>query len=216
MAGSTGPDIVTDGLIFSVDAANKKSYPGSGTSMTDLSGNGNTGRLFNGPTFGSGNSGFINLDGTNDMIIISNGWNTSGASECFWWRNDSSNDWNGSFFGQSTSAQKVARLVGTTTLRYYGQNSGYDYTVPTMALNTWYHAVFSDNGTNARVYLNGIESTTGQQNTQPMNINQIGRYHNGGATYDFEGDIASFRGYNRALTAAEVLQNYNATKSRFI
>lgn len=66
MATNGGPNIIQNGLVFALDAANKKSYPGSGTTWKDLSGNGNDGTLTNGPTFDSGNGGSIVLDGTND------------------------------------------------------------------------------------------------------------------------------------------------------
>lgn len=62
-----GP-IVTDGLVLCLDAANPKSYPGSGTAWMDLSGNGNNGTLTNGPTYNSGNKGSIVFDGVNDYV----------------------------------------------------------------------------------------------------------------------------------------------------
>ena len=65
MATNGGPNIIEDGLVFAVDAANKKSYPGSGTTWADLAGS-NNGTLINGPTFDSGNGGSIVFDGTND------------------------------------------------------------------------------------------------------------------------------------------------------
>ena len=68
MSLSRGPKIVTNGLVLYLDAANKKSYPGSGTTWTDLSGNNNTGTLTNGPTFDSNNGGSIVFDGTNDYV----------------------------------------------------------------------------------------------------------------------------------------------------
>ena len=68
MAFSYSPKIVTDGLVFAVDAANKKSYPGSGTTWTDLAGS-NDGTLTNGPTFDSGNGGSIVFDGSDDYIL---------------------------------------------------------------------------------------------------------------------------------------------------
>ena len=70
MAVGYNPKIVTDNLILALDAANIKSYPGSGTTWTDLSGKGNNGTLVNGPTFNSGNSGSIEFDGTNDSISL--------------------------------------------------------------------------------------------------------------------------------------------------
>lgn len=67
-----GPDIITDGLVFCLDAANSKSYPGTGTAWTDLSGNDNNGTLTNGPTFDSSNGGSIVFDGVNDQVNCGN------------------------------------------------------------------------------------------------------------------------------------------------
>lgn len=68
MAFANGPVIVKNGLIFNLDAADRNSYPGSGTTWSDISGNGNNGTLTNGPTFSSDNGGVIVLDGSNDYI----------------------------------------------------------------------------------------------------------------------------------------------------
>ncbi len=68
MAHFHSPRIITDGLVLALDAANQKSYPGSGTTWSDLSGNGNNGTLTNGPTFDSGNNGSIIFDGVDDYI----------------------------------------------------------------------------------------------------------------------------------------------------
>ena len=64
----TGPNIIKDGLVLTLDASSQRSYPGSGTTWYDLSGNGNNGTLTNGPTFDSGNGGSIVFDGTNDYV----------------------------------------------------------------------------------------------------------------------------------------------------
>lgn len=73
------PKIVTNGLVLALDAANNKSYPGSGVTWYDLSGNGNNGTLTNGPTFNVGNLGSIVFDGTNDYVSFNN----SGTSTSF-------------------------------------------------------------------------------------------------------------------------------------
>mgnify|MGYP003705723913 CR=1 FL=1 len=72
MAGKSGPDIIENGLLLYYDVANKKSYPGSGTSWYDLSGNENTITLTNGPTYNAANLGSILFDGTNDYVESSN------------------------------------------------------------------------------------------------------------------------------------------------
>ena len=68
MSLNHSPKIVTDGLVLCLDAASRKSYPGSGTTWFDRSGNGNNGTLTNGPTFSSDNGGSIVFDGTNDYV----------------------------------------------------------------------------------------------------------------------------------------------------
>jgi hypothetical protein len=65
------PRIVTDGLVLCLDAANARSYPGTGTTWTDRSANGNNGTLTNGPTFDSDNGGSIDFDGSNDRVVFS-------------------------------------------------------------------------------------------------------------------------------------------------
>ena len=70
MSVSNGPSIVTSGLVLSLDAADKNSYPGSGTTWADLSGNTNNGTLTNGPTFSSANQGSIVFDGVDDSCIL--------------------------------------------------------------------------------------------------------------------------------------------------
>ena len=81
MSYQTGPRIVTNGLVFCVDAADTNSYPGSGTTWFDLSGNGNNGTLNNGPTFNSANRGSIVFDGTNDWISVTRNSSLSPTSE---------------------------------------------------------------------------------------------------------------------------------------
>ena len=70
MSYANGPKIVTDGLVLCLDAANRKSYPLSGNTIYDLSGNGNNGTFVNGPVFNSSNGGSVVLDGTNDYIEV--------------------------------------------------------------------------------------------------------------------------------------------------
>lgn len=72
MSIQVGPDIINDGLVLQLDAANPRSYIGSGTVWNDLSGNNNTGSLVNGPTFTSTNKGEISFDGSNDSVTIYN------------------------------------------------------------------------------------------------------------------------------------------------
>ena len=77
MALAHSPRIVTDGLVLALDAGNAKSYPGSGTAWTDLSGNSNNGTLTNGSTYSSVDGGAIVFDGSDDYVVSSNNTNIS-------------------------------------------------------------------------------------------------------------------------------------------
>ena len=216
-----GPNIVTDGLVLALDAANKKSYPGSGTTWYDLSGNLNSGSLVNGPTFDSGNGGSIVFDGGNDYVdlvsltpyssndphtysaiiktdtlsqyrwIINNGSNTEGTSLIF----NGLTDKIGFFYSGGAAVRNSNTILSTNTIYF---------------ITTVYEVG------KVTFYLNGIydgESTTPSTwsaiNTNP----RIGSWYNG--SYYFNGNIYNIQIYNRALTPEEVQQNYNATKARF-
>ena len=93
--GSSGP-IITSGLVLFLDAGNTSSYPGSGTTWTDLSGNGNNGTLTNGPTYTSSNGGAIVFDGINDFVNSGSSISLPGDISVFAWVYASSfnTDWN--------------------------------------------------------------------------------------------------------------------------
>jgi hypothetical protein len=122
--------IVTNGLVLALDAANTKSYPGSGTTWTDLSGNNNTGTLTNTPTYSSANSGSIVFNGTNNNATVnSNATIPTGASArtvSIW------------FLTNTTTWQ-----TNINNLFFYGSNNtgqafGIDFdTYPNMEVYTW-------------------------------------------------------------------------------
>jgi hypothetical protein len=212
-----------------LDAANTKSYPGSGTSWVDLSGNGNNGTLTNGPTFNSANSGSIVFDGSNDYVDfyapnlntiatvemwckIGAGYSSSTGKMFFGWYRHSV--WCGSGnLGYNTSNGDV-----------YGISSS---TVSSLGLvDNWKHYVFEMRAdvsyTNNKIYINATPQTLSQLLATE---NSGWRNFNGGAgriaawsfdiNYCMPMNCASFRVYNRILSPAEILQNYNATKGRF-
>ncbi len=223
MAFNYSPKIVTDGLVFAVDAANKKSYPGSGTTWTDLAGS-NNGTLTNGPTFDSGNGGSIDFDGSDDYVPFSNFTSVaSTGTVCQWFKPAIS--WSGSDPSQNM------RLSGIHTNWEFGRtnNVGGAFTFDlggaeriTTAQNTWsntlwYNMVVTwDTSANtSKVYIGGILDNTGTAtNSTSTGTFEIGRSP-GGLTQLWYGNIASVKYYNRVLTATEITQNYNALKSRF-
>ena len=213
-----GPIETTDGLVLHLDAANTRSYPGSGNTVYDLSGFGNTSALTNGPTYNSSNLGAFVLDGSNDYILVNSQANilskTAYTKIAYIYISNFStvnNIVSGGFSGQH-----AFWMFGTNKLNA-GHNGAWNTVVgaTSLSLNTWYFAAvtYSDS-TGWKLYLNGREDGT-SATTTTFNGNQeivIGAYSSGN---NFTGRIASVQVYNRVLTASEIVQNYNATKRRY-
>ena len=231
MAISRGPKTTTNGLVLCLDAADKNSYPGSGTTWTDVSGYRNNGTLTNGPTFSNTNGGTIVFDGTDDYISIPDSTtvnpNTGSFTILAWVNSDPSNGGDGwdlwvAKRSTSTNGYYIGALVGNGMRFVVGNNldSRTDTPFIGFSYNTWtmVTAVLDLNLNTQTIIRNNFEetaSTTPSGGTYANTVNlNIGADFNG-ANYQVNGKIATVRLYNRALTATEISQNYNATKSRF-
>ena len=215
--------IITSGLVLNLDASNISSYPGSGTSWFDLSGNSNTGTLTNGPTFNSANGGSIIFDGTNDYVssfptqISGVGSKTVSA----WIKINKT-----SRVGLAGTRSDQDGWVFTVNRDAYGNLTYFHTGGSTLEVaagiitNTWYNVCVTYNltSTTAILYLNGVQigspSTSFTAITSSSFKGVIGDEQGDFGT-PFGGNIAQTLIYNRALSASEVLQNYNATKTRF-
>ncbi len=219
MASSGGPDGISDGLVLALDAANKVSYLGSGTSWYDLSNNVNTSVLTNGPTFNAGNGGSIVFDGIDDCVVVNSNANilSKTAYTKIAWFYTTSFSTNNNIVSGGNSGQHAFWLGASSYLRA-GHNGNWNTVVAStsMSLNRWYFGAVTFNTTSGWVlYLNGIQENA-SVDTTTFTGNQeilIGAYSTGGNV--FTGRIATALVYNRVLTAAEVLQNYSDTKTRF-
>jgi hypothetical protein len=220
MSLSHSPKIVTNGLVLCLDAADKKSYPGTGTLWTDRSGNGNNGTLTNGPTFSGTNGGSIVFDGSDDYvdtppIIASNSFFTistwvylaSGAGN-FPMIASVKSGGGISFFGIRIGSNSAPGFnLYLNGLQTNNQN------VP--LINTWYNAVAVYDGS-AKVYVNSVllsQSSAGSSAGFPAGV-WIGNGSLLGNSF-WKGNIAQTSIYNRALTPQEILQNFNATRGRY-
>jgi hypothetical protein len=219
-------NIVSDGIVFYVDAANRKSYLGSGVDWDDLSGNEYNGTLINGPTFDSGNSGSLVFDGLDEYISCGNENNLqiTEGSVCCWiktsapgsgFRSIITKQWNYGLF-TSNNNTLITYDWSATAVRSTGINIAdgeWKYIVLTFTENT------GSPSNNAIVYLNGesVLTTTIKLNTTYIVELQIGNGGtiSGGANQHINANISQAKIYNRVLTPEEVLQNYNATKWRF-
>jgi len=221
MGAYVGPDVVEDGLVLCLDAGNTKSYSGSGTSWTDLSGNGNNGTLTNGPTYSSDNGGSLSFDGVNDYVQTDLNTHYSQITLSAWAIRTDTNSFRsliGKYRGDPAeypAQTKSYELLfnNSAGIRFHVNSIPIDYNSSTTA-GVWYNVVGTYDGTITRLYLNGEAVASGARtagaNSVPFRIGASPR----GANYN-NGNISQVSIYNRALTAAEISQNYNATRSRY-
>ena len=211
-------ELVTDGLLLNLDAGDPRSYPGSGTVWTDLSGNGNTVTLTNGPTYNNANGGSIVFDGTNDHILGTLPLITGEVTIEAWVKFDGvTNRQNVFAQGQDGVSFSCGLVVDNSQIRFRNTNSDYVPSSPsTLVTGQWYHLVFSTTGLLTTGYVNGISNGTtpnviSSNNVQTYKIGQ----RPASSDESLDGNISIVRLYNRALSAAEVAQNYDALKVRY-
>jgi len=221
MAAFSGPDIIDSGLVLALDAADRNSYPGSGTTWTDLSGRGNNGTLTNGPTYSSSNGGSIVFDGTNDYISFSSplvvNTNSGFTIELFTYINSSqsSSQWN-YFYSDGASSWEIGSYGSSPGgLEFKDTGTGGTPSVACAISSPWQHIVFGCNARQAFIYNNLSYSTNGTlfRNTN-ISISNLNRSQASSSGY-YRTNHGIIRIYNRALTATEVQQNFNATRSRY-
>ena len=225
MAFNYSPKIVTDGLILSIDAANKKSYPGSGTTWTDLAGS-NDGTLTNGPTFDSGDGGSIVFDGADDYIEFSgltlSSLNISNGDpitiSCFFKPHDLAQNMICAFFDTPRCYIETYPQSGGTVAHWgFGNTNNATTSTAFLQTNQIYNYTVTYDGNIAKGYLNGELDSTNTIGAQSYNTNnfRIAKWSNSNPFY---GDLTIYycQLYNKALSASEVTQNYNALKNTFI
>jgi hypothetical protein len=225
MSYRTGPKIVTDGLVLCLDAADRNSYPGTGSTWGDLSGNGNNGTFgasTAAPTFSSSNGGCIVFDGSNDYVSTSFAINgTNSFTACCWFKlNTVVKNWHSIVDAYKDSIDRNFQLWVHNNSKLYIYHLGTAHSGDgLLAINTWYNAVFSYSGSgNGILYLNNFVLNAsipkGAGTGGNINVN-IGARTDLNSSSHTDGNIAQFSIYNRALSANEVRQNFEATKGRF-
>lgn len=220
------PSVVTSNMILFLDAGNVKSYPGSGSTWTDLSGNSRSATIYNSPTLNSSNGGTFDLNSSNQYADISSfaNYNFGSAITIGFWH-----------YNSTTNAAKYRGVVCNT----YGSGTGFDFrygsedsgtrlyaiintsvssysAIATANLNTWGYYCMTYNGTVLQIYKNGVAGNSSAASGSLGSVNDnvdIGRNANS-AEY-LNGRLSNVHIYSNALTAAQVLQNYNALRGRF-
>ena len=225
MSGISGPKIITSDCVLALDAADKLSYPGSGTTWTDLSGNSNNGTLTNGPTFSTANMGSIVFDGTNDYISIPHAFNISSGGVTFnIWFKLTSTGWSpliGDWTGPYSFLIQVYNGALNISIRNSAQTDLIAFANPSINTNVIYNLQLAYDKTTkiGSLYINGIlndTKTSGQADSAIANTSNawsIGLKQDTGNV--ISGNVYLCNIYNRSLSATEVLQNYNVAKNRF-
>ena len=222
--------IVTDGLVFYVDAGNSKSYPDSGTTWGDLvGGNDGTFEPAAGPVYDSANGGSIVFDGADDYVDFTDNFTlTNNITVSAWIKTNTNiqttiigkyqyatNDrsWYIGTYTNGSSLQVILSSDGINFNRYICGN---------INDGNWYHVSFSFSSGLVKMYINSIQQTITQigsntittlyDYTDSIEVGSVGD----GISNFFDGNISNIKIYNKVLTNSEVLQNYNALKNRFV
>ena len=228
MSGKLGPDIVTDGLVLCLDAADKRSYPGSGNTWYDLSGNNNHGTLVNNTYFDSSEKNSFSFDGVSDYINL--GVRASLLLEqeetIIAWIRPTNID--GNRRARIGNRHSGFLTVYGSRFAYEGMNNAGSwvnnaYTASnTVEINTWQQIAFTFKADDKAIlyksgYQIGEKSVTGSQTNLYVGAYVIGTETLGGwgTPAYFEGNIGSVISYGRSLSASEIQQNYKMMKGRY-
>ena len=224
MAYFTGPNIVTDGLLFAYDAGSERCYPGSGTSATNIASQASPGTFTGGVGFNASNGGYWEFDGVDSNIAVTNFptqvFNVYCTMECWvYFINDTRAIMLGNYNNVTNSVN--FELLSGSTLRWYWDQGSRDVTVSNVVTQNVWQCITYVRDTSAnefRFYVNGALVGTV--------ANAVSNIASTGTTFDIgsdvrtgdpvlNGNMASLKMYNQALTTAQVAQNYNAQRSRF-
>ena len=228
MAFNFSPKVVTEGLVLYLDAANTKSYVSGSTTWNDISRTGANGTLINGPTFNSGNGGSIVFDGVDDYCNLPSSLpRLYGTFTISLWVNPArisipttsqsliTTDWSVGFLNYMIyqTNDKFNTVIGNGTSSDPIMTSN-----TTLIANTWYNLVLVCNGTSHIMYINGnsdVIQNGAYSGVLTSNVRNLATDNVGSVGYFFQGNISNTLWYNRALTAQEIQQNYNATRTRY-
>tara|TARA_A100001391_G_C5048842_1_gene272882 strand:+ start:812 stop:1519 length:708 start_codon:yes stop_codon:yes gene_type:complete len=233
MATYYNPKIVTDNLVLYLDAANAKSYPGSGTAWKDLSGKGHDATLVSSPPHSTTNGGYFYFDGsTNDYATLP-AIDLTGNELTFniWTLSlDSNNVSSLIFLGDSGDSPGSGRILNVHSMPYSGSfyyfdkgydGSAYDRLSGSMSYfgAEWINWTFTANASTGsmKIYENGelFDSGTGYTKTLSNADGDIRRIARGSTAATYNGYISNLQLYKQELSSSEVTQNFNALRNRF-
>ena len=212
--------VLTGGLILNLDASNTTSYPGTGSTWTDISGSGNNGTLTNGATFSSTAGGTMVFDGIDDRVQTSFNPTFTDFTVCVWYKDNGS-----SIYGRLVDNNYIDGFWigknGTTPNQWGGgiQEGGAPYGIYlTLPDSQWHFLTSVRSGTTHTIYGDGITNKVfNTVSAAALNGTAlaIGEWSGGGTGQIFKGNIPHVLIYNRALTESEIMQIFNATKGKY-
>ena len=209
--------VVQDGLIFNLDVGASTSYPGSGTTWTDLTGDGPNGTLQNTPTYVNENGGSLYFDGTNEWVSGPGYSISSDYSFSMWFKIDTLSithyliSGGTAFFGNYNIILTTSGIVAVANRG----NPVVSFSEFTASIDTIYQIVVTKSGTSYNLYVNGYNVSSKTYNNANLIYSPNRLFANEWGGGLFNGSVYRTSAYNRALTAAEVQQNYNALKGRY-
>lgn len=215
--GSITTPIITDGLVFNMDAANRASYPRTGTIITDTISNISSGSFQSDPTFVEDIA--IDYDGTDDYLQVGPSVSLNGNFTISWWyKNTSGGGVSGyrNFVGGGGAFQYGLTMNSGVWKTYTAGSPSWEPMSSNIQDGNWHNltAVNDNDNTNWTSYHNGQFFKTITRNYSSNSFSKIGTYST--ATIRFTlGSIGIIYAYNRCLSATEVLHNYNALRDRF-
>ena len=228
--GETINHVVNSGMVLHLDASNKNSYSGSGSTWTDLSGNSNTATMYGSVPFTTdvaqcfdfasttgGSAGSASLGFTFGSNMFSN---TGNFTISVWVKNPNSSAGQVGLFSNAGGGDGYRFGVGTNGIYYLigpsYQEGGLLFT-STLNTTSWYNVsvVFNRSGASVLLYLNGVLQSSIGTPSQSASQNGAPGIVRSPCCGIYTGKLSIVMGYNRALSASELLQNYNAQKYRF-
>ena len=226
-----GPDAVENSLVLALDAGNTKSYPGSGTTWTNLSSRSNTGTFTNGPTYSSSDGGSIILDGVNDYVDFSSGFTTLDLKDktlqC--WIKKTGSSAKGiidkDFDNGAPNYGGWGLWIQANNKLWWWNHANKDLLDDgslSVTSGSWTNVAVTYNNTTktAKFYINATlnstktDATIVEQSSSSAKL-VVGSTRDGTASFCFDGNIAAVVAYPRVLSDSEIQQNFNALRGRF-
>lgn len=223
-------NIVRDGLVLHLDAANVKSYPGSGTTLYDVSGNSLNASALNGASYISGNNGTVSLDGVNDCMSFNRGISETGPYSVIQWiKPNVALVPGGSGASKPNGANRKTTIVGpgpiwspgiwvtSDYIRVHAKTQYVDSAI-NWTTTTWQMIGMTYDGTNCQVIFGdqilpiAFTTTITFSNTSVL---LVGAENTGGSVYNWNGEVGPVMLYNKVLSTGEIKQNFEAIRGRY-